>query len=35
MILPQALRSVIQPLGNITIGLLMNTSLAAGRRVSS
>lgn len=27
IILPQALRSVIQPLGNITIGLLMNTAL--------
>jgi glutamate transport system permease protein len=29
VILPQALRAVIQPLGNICIALLMNTSLAA------
>ncbi|QWF78599.1 amino acid ABC transporter permease [Amycolatopsis sp. CA-230715] len=27
IILPQALRSVVQPLGNVTIGLLMNTAL--------
>ncbi|GIH17456.1 amino acid ABC transporter permease [Rugosimonospora africana] len=29
VILPQALRAVIQPIGNICIALLMNTSLAA------
>ena len=29
VILPQALRAVIQPMGNICIALLMNTSLAA------
>ncbi|WP_020669943.1 amino acid ABC transporter permease [Amycolatopsis nigrescens] len=27
IILPQALRSIVQPLGNITIGLMMNTAL--------
>ncbi|MGC7093247.1 amino acid ABC transporter permease [Amycolatopsis lurida] len=30
VILPQALRSVVQPLGNLTVMLLMNTALAAG-----
>ncbi|GAB2744555.1 amino acid ABC transporter permease [Amycolatopsis magusensis] len=30
VVLPQALRSVLQPLCNITIGLLMNTALTAG-----
>ncbi|MDQ0378892.1 amino acid ABC transporter permease [Amycolatopsis thermophila] len=29
VILPQALRTIIQPLGNVTIQLLMNTALAA------
>jgi glutamate transport system permease protein len=29
VILPQALRAVIQPIGNICIALLMNTALAA------
>ena len=29
MILPQALRAILQPLGNVTIQLLMNTALAA------
>ncbi|WP_116048698.1 amino acid ABC transporter permease [Amycolatopsis palatopharyngis] len=33
VILPQALRSVIQPLGNLTIMLLMNTALAAAAGV--
>ncbi|RZQ61797.1 amino acid ABC transporter permease [Amycolatopsis suaedae] len=28
VVLPQALRSVIQPLGNVTVALLMNTALA-------
>ncbi|GAB2763359.1 amino acid ABC transporter permease [Amycolatopsis magusensis] len=30
VVLPQALRSVVQPLGNLTVMLLMNTALAAG-----
>ncbi|GAA3829841.1 MULTISPECIES: amino acid ABC transporter permease [Amycolatopsis] len=29
VVLPQALRTIIQPLGNVTIQLLMNTALAA------
>ncbi|GAB3583064.1 hypothetical protein GCM10027445_57300 [Amycolatopsis endophytica] len=29
VILPQALRTIVQPLGNVTIQLLMNTALAA------
>jgi His/Glu/Gln/Arg/opine family amino acid ABC transporter permease subunit len=33
VVLPQALRSVIQPLGNLTIMLLMNTALAAAAGV--
>ncbi|NIH86920.1 ABC transporter permease subunit [Amycolatopsis granulosa] len=29
VVLPQALRAIVQPLGNVTIQLLMNTALAA------
>jgi glutamate transport system permease protein len=29
IVVPQALRAVVQPLGNVTIALLMNTALAA------
>ncbi|MEC3979017.1 amino acid ABC transporter permease [Amycolatopsis sp. H20-H5] len=30
VVLPQALRAMLQPIGTITIGLLMNTALVAG-----